>query len=336
METPVLSNYKDRRAGLIVFGVFEIILGCLCALAIPLMLFGRAFAAQRGAPAMPWATFIPLLLIYGVMATTAITLGIGSTLARRWARTIWLCLSAIGLCAGLFGSVMVIGILPHLDEFAPAGGPTPPPGALTAIKIILVSVMLVFYVLIPGALFLFYRSPHVKHTCEVRDPVARWTDRCPPPVLAASLLMAFCAIICLNYLPTLHVIPLFGHVFEGTAGSALMAGMIGLALYLARGLYLLRIRAWWIALGAQVFLALSGVVTAWRLDFTELYDKMGLDPQAAAKAAHVLNVPMVRWLVPLAVLPWLIWLLWIRRYFQAPLPPDLVASGSVPPVGSLN
>ena len=54
-----------------------------------------------------------------------------------------------------------------------------PPGTLALIKFFAIATTFVIYIVIPGVAVLFYRSPHVKHTCEVRDPVERWTDRCP-------------------------------------------------------------------------------------------------------------------------------------------------------------
>ena len=51
----------------------------------------------------------------------------------------------------------------------------------------------VMYVIIPGVLVMFYGSKHVKATCELWDPQIRWTDKCPLPVLALSLVAGLSA-----------------------------------------------------------------------------------------------------------------------------------------------
>jgi hypothetical protein len=62
----------------------------------------------------------------------------------------------------------------------------------------------VVFVLLPAIWTYFYRSPHVKATCEARDPVARWTDACPLPVLGFCLWLLFSV-------PMLLVMPISGH-----------------------------------------------------------------------------------------------------------------------------
>ena len=65
-----------------------------------------------------------------------------------------------------------------------AGQPQLPPVAKLMIVLIPFLMMGFVFVLLPIAWVLFYRSRHVQATCEARDPVARWTDACPLPVLA--------------------------------------------------------------------------------------------------------------------------------------------------------
>jgi hypothetical protein len=59
--------YKDRSAGLIVFGILTILLGCLAALFVLSMVFQQAASAKvTGAPA-PFSA-LPAMFIYGVLA----------------------------------------------------------------------------------------------------------------------------------------------------------------------------------------------------------------------------------------------------------------------------
>jgi len=46
-STPSPTPYKDRSAGLVIFGILTVLMGCLAALFIPLMLLGQAAAAKN-------------------------------------------------------------------------------------------------------------------------------------------------------------------------------------------------------------------------------------------------------------------------------------------------
>ncbi len=62
-----------------------------------------------------------------------------------------------------------------------------PPAAITGMVIGMTIFFFVFFVLVPAVWMFFYQSRHVKATCEARDPVTRWTDACPLPVLGFCL-----------------------------------------------------------------------------------------------------------------------------------------------------
>src|SRR5438034_406184 len=74
----------------------------------------------------------------------------------------------------------------------------------------------VIYVILPGAWVLFYRSRHVKATCESYDPMVRWTDHCPLPVLAVSLWLTFSALMMLVMAVVYKgILPMFGSFVAG-------------------------------------------------------------------------------------------------------------------------
>src|SRR5258708_33744181 len=107
----------------------------------------------------------------------------------------------------------------------------------------MVVAMFVIYVVIPGAMVLFSRSTHVKLPCEARDPVPRWTDRCPLPVLAVVLIQAFGAVGMLLMLPVYgRAFPLFGLIITGLPAVAMSLAFAAFSLYAARGFYLLQSR----------------------------------------------------------------------------------------------
>ncbi len=329
MTTPAIPEYRDRRTGLVIFGIFEMLIGLFCACIIPLMMIAQTIASRRpGAPAAPPPMGM-IFIIYGLLAVAFIWVGVGSMLARRWARAIVLCASAVTLCGGLIAAVLMPFFLPHLGEIMARTSPTAlPPGAILGTKIGVMVVIFLIFILIPGSLFLFYRSPHVKRTCEVRDPVERWTDRCPLPVLAFSLMKAFGGISMVGMAFSLHVYPLFGLFVSGVAGAALMALVGLLILWVALGMYRLRLCAWWAALGLQAILLISNLITFWRGGMEAYYLKAGFDPRMAHSSGQMFAQPTVRWMVVIPTFFAVAWLLWIRRYFLAPIPAAAPDNGS--------
>jgi hypothetical protein len=244
MTTPPPLEYRNRRTGLLLFGIFEIILGAICALFIPLILFARMVARQQVYASQPPPPLAPAIAIYGLLAVALIWLGVGSILARRWARALLLCASAVALCVGVIAGVLGAFMMPQIwSAMAQSGQPAIPPAAFIVVKVITAIVMLVIYIIIPGGLFLFYRSSHVKRTCEMLDPVDRWTDRCPLPVLALCLVSAFGGAMMLGMMAAIKAFPLFGLFVSGGWCTALMLVLAGLQFFLAAGLYRLQIRA---------------------------------------------------------------------------------------------
>jgi len=83
-----------------------------------------------------------------------------------------------------------------------------PEAARTVAMIVALGFMGLLFIVLPGGLILVYQSRHTKATCEARDPVPRWTDACPLPVLALSLMLGFGVV-----LVTTHSL---GHLVAGT------------------------------------------------------------------------------------------------------------------------
>src|SRR5665647_2997139 len=93
--------YKDRSTGLIVFGILTLLLGCLAGLFTLLMLVQLTKAKPAGAPAVNPSAILMGIGIYGGLAVTLIWLGIGSIMARRWARALLLIFSWSWLVMGV-------------------------------------------------------------------------------------------------------------------------------------------------------------------------------------------------------------------------------------------
>ena len=321
MNTPAAVEYRDRTAGLIVFGVLEILLGALFLLMVPLMLLSLAMAGrQTGVPPSP-QVLIPATGLYALAGAILIWLGVGSILGRRWARALWVCLSGIGLGTGVMAIPFALYVFSDLPRTMAASGQPPlPPAAILVTQIVTAAFMLLFYIVIPGVLFLFYRSPHVKHTCETRDLKERWTDRCPLPVLALSLFTTFGGFGVLFLLAYRCVFPLFGILLTGAAGCIVILVVAGTMLYLGWGLYRLKIQAWRLLLAVIIVLTLSGAITFWRTDLSALYLTMGFDSQTVAMTAQMGQMTAIKWMGFVYVLPWIVWMLLVRRCFPKASP----------------
>ena len=101
MEAPYTPPaYKNRRTGLVVFGIALIALGALCLLFVPLMALGHFMAAKTTGQSN-LRMVLPSILMYAGLGVLLVTLGIGSIKCRRWARALTLVLSWACLVVGV-------------------------------------------------------------------------------------------------------------------------------------------------------------------------------------------------------------------------------------------
>jgi hypothetical protein len=111
---PLAPDFIDRRTGLAVFGILEILLGALAALMIPLMILGQAMAARANQDAMAVRQLAPAMVTYIVISAVLIGVGIGSCKTRRWARALSLVLAWSWLATGIVSMVMMVFLLPSI------------------------------------------------------------------------------------------------------------------------------------------------------------------------------------------------------------------------------
>jgi len=320
---PALPTYKDRSTGLFILGLLTLLMGFLAALLVPLMWLGQMAAAKApNAPAANVTTILPVALIYGGLAVVLIWLGIGSMMARRWARALLLIFSWAWLIMGIFMTAIIPFVtsktLANLPPNAQTGQPALPPGALTGMIVGMSIFFGIFFVLLPAIWVFFYKSPHVKATCEARDPEARWTDACPLPVLAMSLWSCSAVPIMVLMPLTGHgVMPFFGTFLSGLPGSLFCLVIASIWGVSAWWLYRLDLRGWWlIFIAVAVFMA-SALITYTHHDIIEMYQRMGY-PQAQIdliQKTGFLTSNHFAWMTCLASLPFLGYLLFVKKYF---------------------
>ena len=183
------------------------------------------------------AFFTPLAVMF-------VWLGVGSIMARRWAQALSLVVGWLWLVLGLASLLGVILFLPAFSEVmreasadsAVSEGQAAMIGGV--IKTVMIVFQSIFFVILPGTVVLFYRSKRVKATCDLRDSKVRWTDKCPLPVLALSVLLGFGAYqSVVGGLSPFRMLPLFGILVRGVPAGVLLVGFGLVLVYLTRRIY---------------------------------------------------------------------------------------------------
>jgi hypothetical protein len=318
---PVPSGleFKDRRGGLIGFGILLVILGCICALFVPLMIVGQAFsAASTGVPGDS-RLMAPIIVQYAGLAVAFIAFGIGSMRARRWARALVLIVAWLWLLTGIVSTGVMAIMMPKMLASPPGGGPALSDPVRTVVVVVTVIFMVAIFVVLPGILVLFYGSRHVKATVEARNPVPGWTDACPLPVLALSLGLGLGAVSTAAMLATYHsAVPFFGLLVTGVPGTGIALGVIAVWVYCAWAIYRLRPAGWWTVLVGCFVMTASWALTLTQVDVFEVYRTMGYPEKQLAQMQQS-GILTNRLLITLSLVgpfPIVGYLLWVKKFFR--------------------
>ena len=316
--------YKDRSTGLIVFGILTVLLGGLCGLLVLLMLVTQTIAAKapNAPPANPMGIMM-VVSIYGGLAVALIWLGIGSIQKRRWARALLLIFSWSWLIMGIFITAIMpffmAKVFANLPPDAKTGQPVLPPAANTVMIVGMVIFFGIFFVLVPAVWVFFYNSRHVKATCEARDPVPRWTDACPLPVLG-FVLWTWVAVPMMLLMPLtgMAVMPCFGMFIIGLPAGLFCVVVAAIWGWSGWWLYRLDARGWWLILVAMVLFVVSSLLTYAHHDLIEMYQLQGLPPAQIDQIQKMglLAGNRMNWMMALWSLPFLGYLLFIKKYLR--------------------
>jgi hypothetical protein len=306
--------YKDRSVWLTIFGVFTILLGGICFLFVPLMIFGAMSAHTSGGI----LKLIPAIGMYAAAGVCLVWCGIGSILARRWARALLLIFSWSWLVFGVIGLAFIAILLPSTIHARLHESNT---GSHVAqyVALTIAGVFLLFtFVVIPAVWALFYGRKSVKATCEARNPSSSWTDACPLPVLAMSLLLGLSVLSYLGIIFSYRIIPFFGVFLTGVPAVIVCIVVIAICGIAALGLYRLDRRAWWLLLLTMTLLFLSSIITYWFHGLREFYELSGYSAQQvrAMQNAAVFEGHRMVWMTLATVLPMIGYILFIGRYFR--------------------
>jgi hypothetical protein len=324
---PVAPTYRDRSAGLMIFGVFQIILGLMSALMVPFAALGMFMSRLAPGGGMRPGQFVSGVSIYAFIAVAFVCLGIGSIQTKRWARALTLVISVYWLLSGVLITVMLTAVLPvtmrRVLQMQQNATQNPSPEMSTGVMAVVLTMIIVFaaffLIVVPIAYVVFYSRKDVAETCRHRDPVERWTDRTPLPVLGASVILAIQAVYMLVIGLSTPLFPLFGRYLYGISGLGCFLLVAILDAYIAVALFRLKSVGWWIAALTIPIRLLSMVITYARADMMQAYSRMGMTDQQL----QMLNSsPLIRshvflWWGLLSTVILYGYILWLKRYFKA-------------------
>lgn len=279
------TAYKDRTAGLICFGVLLILVGLLCLLLAGITGLSMWFMlrSNAGVPNVTPASAVTPVVMYTGLATLFVWLGIGALMARRWAAAVLHVLSVLWLLSGCLGLVVAGTMLGTPMRNLAAGADTATRAGMLVGFLVGGAMMVIAYVVMPVALWLFFRSPHVTATCAAKDPRPRWTDRCARPVLGAVVAMFLLGLNTSQVL-VYPVAPFFGRLATGAMAIGLQLGSGILLLTGAVLLYRRRMEGWWIAAVLLLVWTVSTLVTFQMVDPESWLQALGLEVDEQMRA----------------------------------------------------
>src|SRR5436305_76514 len=109
------ATFKDRRGGLIAFGIFQLLIAaCLFLFAAFVLFLPSAELAKSQQPGTPPPPMGAVAALYAVLGILFATLGIGSILAKNWARIGTLIVCWFWLGTGVLSTLGGALILPMI------------------------------------------------------------------------------------------------------------------------------------------------------------------------------------------------------------------------------
>jgi hypothetical protein len=314
----------------VIFGVAQIVLGLLAGLMVPLAALGAFLSRLAPGAAMRPEQYLSGIATYAFIAAALLTLGVGSVQFKRWARALTLVVSWYWLITGILITILMTAVLPVtmqsvMQAQQRVAGRSQ--GITTGVMAVIITILIVFaaffLIVVPIAFVVFYSRKDVAETCHYRDPVERWTDRVPLPVLGACVVFALQSLYLLVTAVSTPLFPFFGRYLTGLPGLLCLLVLVCLDGYLAIAFYRLQPSAWWIAAIATPVRLFSMALTYARADLMQAYSKMGWsDAQMQMlNSSPFFRSHVILWWSLISAVLFFGYTLWLKRYFEAPNPP---------------
>ncbi len=345
-ESPAvpLTDFKPRNGAIIatgiLFGLFGLMLcgvGLLSTLQYFLMgqlggMDNKAQAEMESMQGMMGMTSIVNLVVYGGSGILMIVVAFGCFLFRRWARPFALTIGWGWLYMGVVMVISILMMMGPMKEFmaesmaaelasAPAGAPTAASmeGFFTIFMVIYLVFLLVFAVLVPVLLLWLNWGSDVRRTLESRDLHPRWTDRQAAPVIGLTISSITLAIFSLPSLLLMNQ-PWMSQFLPGGIFRNLFFLVPLVWGYVAWGSYRGQLAAWMAALVLLVGGAAMGIFGMQHVNWTEVYQQMGMPEKEVARIAPLVEEMLSRKrmaiLMGVSMIPLLGYLIWVLRYFR--------------------
>jgi hypothetical protein len=320
-------TFRDRTNGLIAFGVVQLLGGLLALVLLAFSLLGSVLSGSipEASGATAPGTMAVVFVQYAGAAGLFFTLGVGSILCRRWARTLSLLVAWILLIGGCYGTIAFSVLWPTMEGVisgamsgsATAGGEAA--GMLLFVRTFTLGCLAFFFILLPAVFVLFYRSPHVKATCELKDPKPRWTDRRPLPILALTVMLGAGVLTPLYLLMTGGRFLAVGFVVRGGMAFVVAFGMAALSAWCAWRIWHLDLRGWWVGLVYWLSLSTASFLAFGSESQREFFEELGMPAgQIEMMGALHWSQGSVVALTAVSMTPILGFYLYTRRYFDRP------------------
>ncbi|MCF6286776.1 MAG: hypothetical protein L3K26_16530, partial [Candidatus Hydrogenedentes bacterium] len=159
-------------------------------------------------------------------------------------------------------------------------------------------------------------------TCDTRNPAPSWTDVCPLPVLAQTLVFGSSALSVLFMGYYNWAFPFFGVILDGAVGAVLVLLVGAVSAGLAWARYKLKPAAWWASMVFVILWGLSTLITFSRVSIIDFYEKMDFPEQQLEMMRKLYEDQNIDTIMLYSMLFWLIAMLGFsvfnRRYFLKP------------------
>ena len=273
-------DFRNRRPGLIIAGVVEIILGFVLAGLLRWVWLSLKPSGTIGFRVVhDYSLFYVSALPQMLLAVFFVWIGIGSIFARRWARALSAVATRWWFLAGLAGLAYWLVCSWHL-LLTSIRDSTKLNAQLTTIVITLTTVALALvYVAVPGILMLFYNGRQVKKTCEVYDREPHWTDKSPVELIQLIVPFVFAMVWTPMMLLCDFVFPGGRSVITVYHGIACIVLIAALFIFIGIGVRRLHRFARWAAMGLSALLGASWMTAVTHIGIYRLYDIMGYTNQ---------------------------------------------------------
>lgn len=288
------KKFTDREELINILGGFLIFFGIV----LVYLVITNVSDATEISMQLLFETFFVLLYIAVIL-----TLGIGTFKLRKWARTLAIILFWISLVNGLITFFIYLYIPNCIDKINQVTLDTQKYESI-------LPALLIFWIIIPVIFLILYNISGVKETLKHKDPVNRWTDNCPLPVIIASTYLIMFAVSMLWLYENNSVFPIFGSVLTEFLGAILITLTIIIAFILSIGLYQINKIAYWSAIILTIVGSVSYILSfnelLWELDFVSF--QLGCDLP--------IYCPEIKWLILIYPFVFLIYLINIKKYFK--------------------